>query len=35
MPSKTARSMMTVGDFLLWRLREAGISHLFGVAGAS
>lgn len=24
---------MTVGDFLLRRLREAGISHLFGVAG--
>jgi indolepyruvate decarboxylase len=24
---------MTIGDFLLRRLREAGISHLFGVAG--
>ena len=24
---------MTVGDFLLRRLPEAGISHLFGVAG--
>ncbi|MEV4449138.1 alpha-keto acid decarboxylase family protein [Streptomyces mirabilis] len=29
----TARSTMTIGDFLLRRLREAGISHLFGVAG--
>ena len=24
---------MTIGDFLLRRLREAGIAHLFGVAG--
>ncbi|WP_405584469.1 alpha-keto acid decarboxylase family protein [Streptomyces sp. NBC_01190] len=33
MTIKTARSTMTIGDFLLRRLREAGISHLFGVAG--
>jgi indolepyruvate decarboxylase len=32
MSSKTTPSTMTVGDFLLRRLREAGISHLFGVA---
>jgi indolepyruvate decarboxylase len=29
----TAPSTMTIGDFLLRRLRESGISHLFGVAG--
>lgn len=29
----TAQSTMTIGDFLLRRLREAGVSHLFGVAG--
>jgi TPP-dependent 2-oxoacid decarboxylase len=33
MTTTTARSTMTIGDFLLRRLREAGISHLFGVAG--
>ena len=33
MPTTTGRSTMTIGDFLLRRLREAGISHLFGVAG--
>jgi TPP-dependent 2-oxoacid decarboxylase len=33
MPSKTTPSTMTAGDLLLRRLREAGISHLFGVAG--
>uniref|UniRef100_UPI0020C6D718 thiamine pyrophosphate-binding protein n=1 Tax=Streptomyces sp. GbtcB7 TaxID=2824752 RepID=UPI0020C6D718 len=31
----TARSTMTIGDFLLRRLREAGIRRLFGVAGDS
>jgi indolepyruvate decarboxylase len=29
----TAQSTMAIGDFLLRRLREAGISQLFGVAG--
>jgi indolepyruvate decarboxylase len=33
MPTTTSRSTMTIGDFLLRRLREVGISHLFGVAG--
>ena len=33
MPSTTTRSTMTIGDFLLRRLREACIAHLFGVAG--
>ncbi|MFE3142997.1 alpha-keto acid decarboxylase family protein [Streptomyces scopuliridis] len=33
MTTTTARSTMTIGDFLLRRLREADISHLFGVAG--
>ncbi|NMH98735.1 alpha-keto acid decarboxylase family protein [Pseudonocardia acidicola] len=33
MPSKTTRSTMTIGDFLLRRLREVGTPHLFGVAG--
>jgi thiamine pyrophosphate-dependent acetolactate synthase large subunit-like protein len=33
MPSKTTPSMMTVGDFLLRRSREDGISHLFDGAG--
>ncbi len=33
MATTTAQSTMTIGDFLLRRLREAGISHLFGVAG--
>jgi TPP-dependent 2-oxoacid decarboxylase len=33
MATTTAQSTMTIGEFLLRRLREAGISHLFGVAG--
>jgi indolepyruvate decarboxylase len=33
MVTTTAQSTMTIGEFLLRRLREAGISHLFGVAG--
>lgn len=33
MTTTTAQSTMTIGDFLLRRLREAGISQLFGVAG--
>jgi indolepyruvate decarboxylase len=33
MPSATTDSMMRIGDFLLRRLREACIAHLFGVAG--
>jgi hypothetical protein len=32
MPSKTAPLTMTVEDFLLRNLREAGIPHLFGMA---
>jgi indolepyruvate decarboxylase len=32
MPSTTARRM-TIGDFLLRRLNEAGVRHLFGVPG--
>lgn len=33
MTTLTAQSTMTIGDFLLRRLQEASISHLFGVAG--
>jgi TPP-dependent 2-oxoacid decarboxylase len=33
MTTTTSPSTMTIGAFLLRRLREAGISHLFGVAG--
>lgn len=33
MTTTTAQSTMTIGDFLLRRLREAGVSHLFGIAG--
>ena len=33
MTTTTARSTMTIGDFLLRRLREAGITHMFGVPG--
>ncbi|MFJ7257207.1 hypothetical protein ACIQWV_32695 [Streptomyces sp. NPDC098085] len=33
MTTTTARSTTTIGDFLLRRLREAGMYHLFGVAG--
>ena len=29
----TGTRTMTVGDFLLRRLREAGIGHMFGVPG--
>ena len=32
MPSNPA-TRMTIGDFLLRRLREAGVGHLFGVPG--
>jgi hypothetical protein len=29
----TDSRVMTVGDFLLRRLKEAGVGHLFGVPG--
>jgi indolepyruvate decarboxylase len=31
--SSTTTQRMTIGDFLLRRLKEAGIRHLFGVPG--
>jgi thiamine pyrophosphate-dependent acetolactate synthase large subunit-like protein len=31
--SNSTRQHMTIGDFLLRRLKEAGVRHLFGVPG--
>ena len=33
MMSKSAARRMKIGDFLLRRLKEAGVRHLFGVPG--